>query len=548
MTADSCKNEHPGRQTAATRNPFAPLQNNNRSNASGQHGSNRGARAAELPYHLDKDIISKDLTSDRPLYILSAYGPGRDAPQQLFGGKPREQSFEELRLRHYELASAGNQPQAIQEAQVLYNNAEQQMQTALSDLDGAIKYITDAANQHPNRLDICNAKGGVSSQSQQPASNFHSKFQSGARGPSGGPIFGQSSTDKPSAPAFGQSSFGQTSAPTFGKPSFGQAPTAPSAFGQRSGSGQRPTVFGQPSNTNSTPAFGQTSAPAPFGQPQQAANPFAAQQPPQQPTFGQQSGAFGQQSAPGQQAGSIFGQQQVQSPIYPFTKPSATSSSSPFGQATTAPTNPFGQPAVPEVSSAFGKPSGPPPVINPFGSKDSAHNTGTFGQPRQTSAPAFGEPTAPASTGTFGNLAAAQAPNALAAAPASTGIFGKPLTPAASVAPTASIIQMNQGAPTNAKFGQDQRGNRILLSWQGQNVSYIDDDPCIKSSADGGWQKIWFPEGPPTLTAKTQEYPEGYVLDDTAKDNFRHFIQHGVGSDGLIPEMPPPREMIIWNF
>ncbi|KAI4288640.1 MAG: hypothetical protein L6R35_002093 [Caloplaca aegaea] len=494
-------------------------------------------------YHLDKDIISKDLTSDRPLYILSAYGPGRDAPQQLFGGKPREQSFEELRLRHYELASAGNQPQAIQEAQVLYNNAEQQMQTALSDLDGAIKYITDAANQHPNRLDICKAKGGDSSQPQRPASNF----QSGGRGPAGGPIFGQPSTDKPSAPAFGQSSFSQTAAPTFGKPSFGQAPAAPSAFGQPSGLGQRPTVFGQPSNINSTPAFGQSSGPAPFGQPQQAASPFAAQQAPQQPTFGQQSGPFGQKSASGQQAGSIFGQQQVQSPMNPFTKPSATSSSSPFGQATTAPTNPFGQP-VPEVSSAFGRPSGPPTVIDPFGSKESTHNTGTFGQPRQTSAPAFGQPTAPASTGTFGKIAAAQTPNAPAAAPASTGIFGKPLTQAASVAPTASIKQMNQGAPTNAKFGQDQRGNRVLLSWQGQNVSYIEDDPCIKNSADGGWQKIWFPEGPPTLTAKTQEYPEGYVLDETAKDNFRHFVQHGVGSDGLIPEMPPPREMINWSF
>ncbi|KAL9058992.1 MAG: hypothetical protein Q9206_001670 [Seirophora lacunosa] len=502
------------------------------------------ARSADLPYHLDKDIISKDLTNERPLYILSAYGPGRDAPQQLFGGQLRERSFEELRLRHYELASAGNQPQAIQEAQVLYNNAEQQMQTALSDLDGAIKYITDAANQHPNRLDVCSAKGDDPPQSQQPPSNF----QSGVGGPSGGSTFGQPSSGKSSAPAFGQVSFGQTSAPPFARPSFGQASTAPTAFGQPSSLGQRPTAFGQPSNLNSAPAFGQTSTPALFGQPQPAAHAFAAQQPPQQPSLGQQSGPFGQPSAPGQQAGGVFGQQQVQAPINPFTKPSTISSSSPFSQATTAPTNAFGQPAAPQVSSAFRNPSGPLPANSPFGSKNAAQNLGTFGQSRQASAPAFGQPTALASTGTFENIVAAQTPNAPAAAPASTGVFGNPRPQTTHVASTTSTIQMNQGAPTNAKFGQDQRGNRILLSWQGRQVSYIDDDPCIKNSADGGWEKIWFPEGPPTLTGKTKEYPEGYLLDDAARDNFRHFMQHGVGSDGLIPEMPPPREMISWNF
>jgi nucleoporin NUP42 len=65
------------------------------------------------PYGLEKEHIVTDLTADRPQWILSAYGPGRQAPAQLFGGPMREQSFEEMRLLHYMATASGNSPQAV---------------------------------------------------------------------------------------------------------------------------------------------------------------------------------------------------------------------------------------------------------------------------------------------------------------------------------------------------------------------------------------------------------------------------------------------------
>ncbi|KAL8833070.1 MAG: hypothetical protein Q9170_004532 [Blastenia crenularia] len=563
---DSCKNEHP-RNTTTNRNPFAPLQNNNRSNQPGSNTLNRGPKSADYPYHLDKDIISKDLTNERPLYILSAYGPGRDAPQQLFGGQPREQSFEELRQRHYELSSTGNQDQAIQEAKLLYSNADQQIQTVLSDLDGALKYITDAANQHPNRLDVCKAKGGDASQQQQPSGSFGSAAPSAS-----GPRFGQPSFGQPSAPAFGKPSFGQAPAPApaFGQPAnlgqkpavFGQAsnPNPAQAFGQPVNLNQAPAAFGQISDPSTAPTFGQNSTPSQFGQPQRAAKPFGVQQPQQPPVIGQittplpfgqpqqlakpfgsqeapnqlglsqQTNAFGKQPSTGSQASGIFGQQPAPASTNPFAKAPPTSSG--FGQPSTAlaPTNPFGKPEAPQTSNAFSKAPSPQPAANPFASKELGQNAGTFGQSKQPSAPAFGQPSAPLSTGFFGKPT------------------GKPPAQLPATVPTAPATQANRAVPITARFETDREGKRRLTSWQGQRVTYVGEDPCIKHFGDGGWQKIWFPEGPPTLTSRTQQYPDGFTVDEAARENFQHFFQHGSGLDGLIPEMPPPRDMISWNF
>lgn len=61
--------------------------------------------SANLTSYTLKESIIHDLTVDKPQWPLSAYGLGRYAPAQLFGGFPREQSFEEMRLHHY-LASS----------------------------------------------------------------------------------------------------------------------------------------------------------------------------------------------------------------------------------------------------------------------------------------------------------------------------------------------------------------------------------------------------------------------------------------------------------
>jgi nucleoporin NUP42 len=59
------------------------------------------------------DAIRRDLTEERPAWILSAYGPGKDAPEQLAGGFPREQSFEEARWAYQQGAEAGNAQGAV---------------------------------------------------------------------------------------------------------------------------------------------------------------------------------------------------------------------------------------------------------------------------------------------------------------------------------------------------------------------------------------------------------------------------------------------------
>ena len=56
--------------------------------------------------------MKQDLTDQRPVYPLSCYGPGRDAPRQLIEG-PVEISPEELRLRYYTQRAAGNESAAV---------------------------------------------------------------------------------------------------------------------------------------------------------------------------------------------------------------------------------------------------------------------------------------------------------------------------------------------------------------------------------------------------------------------------------------------------
>ncbi|KAL9639435.1 MAG: hypothetical protein Q9204_001094 [Flavoplaca sp. TL-2023a] len=502
-----------------------------------------GKRPPPTSFKLDRNTIKTDLGGDRPLYILSAYGPGRDAPQQLFGGQPREQSFEELRLRHYELASAGNEAQAIHEAQLLYSNAEQQIKNTLEDLDGAIKYITDAAGHHPNRLDICQTAGGHVPSLQSPPSAPQPSSGAFPPGPAfGKPSFAQSAMSNP-APAFGQPSFGQPAAPvpvsSFGKPSFGQAATPATAFGQTTNLGQQSVTSGQPSNAVPSPVFGQSSAPSLFGQAQQATQMFGQQQKHQQPAFGQSSNPFGQQSSARPQQSGTFGDRPTPATSNPFTNASKPTIGR--DQATAASSSPFGQSAVPQPSGIFGQSATSQTTSNPFGSKDHSSSSGVFGQQVPASAPAFGKPEASASTGILGRPSAP--PTSTGAAPQSN-----PAVSGGHSNTAASLTRAVGGVPVGATFGPGKAGDRRLLTWQGHKVQYIDDEPCVKTAGDGGYQRIWFPEGAPTFTSKTQEYPEEYVVDEGTKQNFKHFLQHGVGSDGLIPDMPPPRGMLSWDF
>ncbi|KAI5282882.1 hypothetical protein KEM52_003562 [Ascosphaera acerosa] len=134
-----CKNEHPGATAQlAAGQPFD------------------ASKASHPPLKFTAADITQDLTAGqgRPQWIFSCYAPARDAPVLLFGGPEREQSFEEMRLRHYEAVAAGNPAPAIQHANALYAQAEGQMQTILANTAAAVKYVVDGVNQHPNRYDV----------------------------------------------------------------------------------------------------------------------------------------------------------------------------------------------------------------------------------------------------------------------------------------------------------------------------------------------------------------------------------------------------------
>lgn len=482
-------------------------------------------------YKLDKSIITVDLGKERPIWILSAYGPGKESPIQLFGGPIREQSFEELRLRHYHLAASGNQQQAIQEAQRLVSDAEQQIKNALNDVDGAIKYIANGANQHPNRIDVCKAKGA--DLTPRPVS----------RGlPQSTSIFGQAAFGNPT-PISTQTNEATSS---FGRPStsFGQPSALGSAFGQPSSLGQPQSSFGKPSST-----FGQPSS---FGQPSALGRPST--------TFGQTASTFGQPSS----SGPAFGQTTAPSPFGSAQGPSSTQGG-PATSGITQPRNVFDQRPASSQPTSFGQPSFSA-NRNPFGSAAPATTT-TLNQPSSQPANIFAKPTSPQSTNTLGQASVAQ-PNAI---PAPSGQFAPSANPASastfkqpSFSAPAVTFGQPSAAPPPASFGG--RGPNLasaparkntatnpqrnaagkLTSWKGKPVNYIDEEPCIKTADGSSWERIWFPDGAPVFHKPEEPPLEAY--DEGTKELYRLLGETGTFKDGVLPELPPRREWCSWNF
>ncbi|KAM7217507.1 nucleoporin AMO1 [Rhypophila decipiens] len=476
---DSCRFEHP---RSGGGNRFSAL--NNQNNQMDNYG-------------ISVDMIQRDLVNEKPGWILSAYGPGKDAPEQLFGGYPREQSFEEIRWYFMEGLAKGNPNAALQEINQIYDQADKQMQTVLRDVNGAIKYVQEAAQKHPNRIDVC--KQGTStqpntapwSQQNQTSNAFGQPAQpsnafggttttTGAFGqpaalgqkpnPFGAPAFGQPS--QPTTSAFGQpaqpasSAFGQPSAiggsSAFGNPAFGQpAQPAASPFGQASALGVKPNAFGTPAfgqPTQPTSAFGQPSQPtSAFGQPSQPTSAFGQ---PSQPTsaFGQPSqpaSAFGQPAALGQKPNPFGAPATGASPFGAVAGNNTQATTGVFGQpAQQEKPNPFGQPATAPTTSAFGQPS-QPGTTSAFGQPATTTTTSPFGQPAAANPPAatnpFGQPTAaPPAANPFGKPAApAENPFGQAAAPPAANPFGQ-----AAQAQNAGFGTAQQQAQPNANpFG-----------------------------------------------------------------------------------------------
>ncbi|GKT99034.1 unnamed protein product [Fusarium langsethiae] len=604
--------------------------NPNDQNRFGALGGGNNNQSAAEKYNINADTIEKDLTAEVPQWILSAYAPGRDAPGQLFGGFPREQSFEELRLHFMMGKASGNEQQALNEAQELYANAQQQMQTALRDVKGAVDFLVSAENNHPNRHDICRegtqgapfgeflvgkrpkstiADTGAQSNPFGANNNNASPFGGGAS--TGASAFGQPSALGAKPSAFGAPAFGQPSQPAQGGSAFGQ-PSQPSAFGQPSQLGQsgsafgqpaQPSAFGQPSQPAS--AFGQPSAlgakpsafgtPA-FGQPSQPSAQVSVLGQPSQPNaggsvFGQPSQPNAQGSAFGQPSqlnagGSAFGQaSQLGAKPNPFGAPSGTNnSSSPFGNAANnnpPAANPFGAPSAGTAinqnanpfgannagATPFGKPSQPAQGTSPFGQPSNAAApaaSNPFGAsnatPNQSANNPFGQPSQPQANGfaSQNNQPQASNPFGKPSQPAANP-FGQPSNPAPpSSNPFASQPQPAAAAPSGNPYppnssrqhppvesysskGMDGR----LTMFKGKSVVYKDGKPGIQEF-DGSWRRVWFPDGPPGYSVDTELPSEKY--DDKSKAQWMAFAQTGTFQDGLMPELPPPRECTLWDF
>lgn len=413
------------------------------------------------------------------------------------------------------------------------------MEIALSDLDGAVKYVLQGLDEHPNRIDITEGKAepsgfvkpspfGQQSQTSAPAPAFGQPSGPGA-GLGAGLGAGQSAFGKPSG--FGQpSAFGQSSMP-------GQA----SGFGQPSTLGQG-SAFGQPSNLGQ-PAFGQSS----FGQPSLGQSSFG------RPAFGQPS--LGQPSAA---SGPGFGNPSVSSPFSQISSQNQQPSGG-FGQPSSQASNsPFAQVAQQQQQAApsgFGQPS--TTIQGPTGFGQPAQPQSLFGQAQNPSAP-FGQPsTAPS---LLAPPAQQAAPSGFGQAAGAPSAFGQPPTAAAptqtasaGTGPPAIIKvddskELNPIPPLNGQTVRDPMMKRLTM-WKGQPVKYIENAPCYLHPQDRQTPvRIFFPDGPPDQVSlrDAQGKAEEYTSEVTGQYEF--FLKNGFFKDGVIPSVPPKTEWVSFDF
>ena len=530
---------------------------------------------AQKGFQINEEDIRKDLSVQRPQWILSTYGPGKNPPASLLEGN--EYSPEEIRLRFYERASKGEGPQADEEAVALWNKAEQSYAEGLSRVNNVLVFEMEEEKKHPNRNDFCKMDGAKSRDqyaaefSSQSASGFgtgsafgqatatssnpFSKAPTSTFGqPSGSSAFGQ--------PAFGQGAFGNNSAqpstafgqqqptPAFGQGAFGKPVLGNTGFGQAAfGSG----AFGQPAQNNpfapAAASGGSGQTPSPFGQPAQPGTAFGQPSQPQSTTFGQAS-----------QPQSTFGQPR-------------------FGQPAQTPSA-FGQPAAPTFGQgAFGTPSDAP-----FGSGAPAQSNNNPFAPKHAATPSNDQPmdsigpAAPALQPTgFGQPAIASAnPFAAAADPRrASSIVAEPPPPAAARGTGASHPLTNEPAAplhytqTLPNVPPVKDANGKLISFRGQRVRYIDDPPkyiegvlqpptshpCYERPDGKGLERIWFIDGPDDMNVRhlNKEDKRGDLepqeeMTEEDKANYEHLARTGKFKDGKMPKAPPMRDMVDYDF
>ncbi|EGX96371.1 CCCH zinc finger domain protein [Cordyceps militaris CM01] len=550
-------------------------------------------------YSIKLDAIEADLTTEAPIWVLSAYAPGRDAPDQLFGGAIREQSFEEMRLHYVKGKAEGMEQQTLAQAQELYQNAQAQMQTAVRNVGEAAKYIVEGEHRHPNRLDVCQ-QGTQGLPFNEFLVGKRPKSMAPVPPPAANPFDPSGNTAAAAAPANPFAATTNTTASPFGDVGGGSAAPTPNAFRQPSALAQKPNSFGAPAFGQPTqpaagfgqPAqnpgpFGQPSQPSGFGQPAQP-TPSAFGQPsafgakpspfgapafgqPAQATTGGQSSAFGQPSQMGQKPNPFGGNANAGPSPFAAAPNNNSTPANPFGGNSNAgpspfaapsnkndtPANPFGAPATNNQTS--------PAAANPFGSQTPAQNkiARPFEQPPSTpnanpfasggpSTTLAGNPFATGGhqVGTGGGVApnpfvsvqsnAQGPPNPFAAAPAKSA---QPAAAAATAGKPYPAGSAKQHPAPASYISLNMDGT--LAEFKGKAVIYSDGKPGIRAF-DGTWTRIWFPEGAPGYSKDT-ELPMG-MYDDRSKTQWQQFEQTGQFVNGLMPSLPPPRECTVWDF
>lgn len=81
--------------------------------------------------------------------------------------------------------------------------------------------------------------------------------------------------------------------------------------------------------------------------------------------------------------------------------------------------------------------------------------------------------------------------------------------------------------------------------FKGKPVLYQNNLPGVRA-LDGGWKRVWFPDGPPNYNKDTELPDEAY--DEKSKLQWHAFTQKGQFEGGLMPELPPKREFCLWDI
>lgn len=478
-----------------------------------------------------------------------------------------------MRLLHYMGVASGNPQQAVEEANKLFRASEDQIRTAVDNIDDAMKFISES-KESPTRIGICQTStgvdGGFLSHSLEPGMGLSTSNQNGQN------QFGLSfQTQAPSS--FGVSSQPGTTS-QFGAPS---QPGPLNRFGAPSVIGQNPNPFAPANSKPSESPFGAYSTSTNAFNSAQAtpSNPFNV---PSQPPANIPGNPFG---APSEQFSTpsnnpAFLGLNTQKPPIPFGAPSVTPAN-PF-QSSGATSTPFDTPAA--IANPFQTGAKSP---NPFGAPTALANpfqtnnkpATVFGAPSasvnpfQTSQAQPTPPSANFSQTSQSNISAhlstepnhnpfqaQKASQVVNPFQASSSIqLGNPFATTVNTVgnhsngPQPAVGGLSKPESTGswkkqadlASYSTKNENGKGLSTFKGRRVVYRADEPGFEIG--GRWLRIWCPKGIPSQAAGTELDPASYN-DKDVEAAYMHLHDYGVFQGGIMPQVPPKIAWCKFDF